>query len=196
MPSCGGPAPPGAPGSGPSGLGQPGLWSSAGGRSDAEAVDGWLYYVLRLPHGRNPLTDQYREAVRLRRALEGWLLAHHVGRPLLDRGGRPLSELVSVVFRQDQAERVLAFRMFCNSLGVAEAMDHFRVVPTRCRRTTPPAPPTDALPPLFRPPPFQPPSYRSSPQRSPQIRPPQVGSLQIGPGTGRAVPGGDRGGEG
>ncbi len=113
--------------------------------------EGWLYYFLRLPPGRNPLTGQYREAVRLRRALEGWLAEHHVPRPLLDRGGRPLGELVSVVFRQDQPDRVLAFRMFCNRLGVAEAMDHFRVVPGRCPRTTPPASPPDAFPPLFRP---------------------------------------------
>lgn len=113
--------------------------------------DGWLYYFLRLPSGRNPLTGQYREAVRLRRALERWLAEHHVPRPLLDRGGRPLGELVSVVFRQDQPDRVLAFRMFCNQLGVAEAMDHFRVVPGRCPRTTPPVSPPDAFPPLFRP---------------------------------------------
>ena len=113
--------------------------------------EGWLYYFLRLPAGRNPLADQYREAVRLRRALEGWLAENHVPRPLLDRSGRPLGELVSVVFRHDQPERVLAFRMFCNQLGLAEAMDHFRVVPGRCPRTTPPASPPDAFPPLFRP---------------------------------------------
>lgn len=148
MTSCGGgPAPPVPPGFWP--VGAPAEPSASGG---PQAPDGgWLYYFLRLPPGRNPLTPQYREAVRLRRAVEGWLAAHHVPRPLLDRSGRPLGDLVSVVFRHDQPERVLAFRMFCNELGVAEAMDHFRVVPTRCARTVPPTPPPHALPPLFRP---------------------------------------------
>lgn len=157
MPSCGGPSPPGAPGLGPIGLlGHPAAWPALLGEEQAEPGrgggdprGGWLYYVLRLPGGRNPLAEQYREAVRLRRALETWLRENHVPRPLLDRGGQPLSDLISVVFRHDQAERVLAFRMFCNGLGVSEAMDHFRVVPTRCRRTTPPSPPAHALPPLF-----------------------------------------------
>lgn len=160
MTSCGGgPPPPLPPGYWP-----PGFWPGgpAGGgaaagegpaRNAARAAqeEGWLYYFLRLPPGRNPLTPEYREAVRLRRALEGWLAAHHVPRPLLDRSGRPISDLVSVVFRHDQPDLVLAFRMFCNELGVAEAMDHFRVVPTRCARTTPPAAPPHGLPPLFRP---------------------------------------------
>jgi hypothetical protein len=102
------------------------------------ADDGWLLVTVGLPPagpdgGRN---DQVRGL--LLQVLQEWLAARHRVPALLPGArGRRNSDAITVGFRFDEAETALAFRGFCQGLGVIPSLAQSRVRPNRCPRTTP-----------------------------------------------------------
>jgi hypothetical protein len=103
------------------------------------AADDWLHYFVRVPLGPDASSDAYRVGVLVLRQLEGWLADHHRPHQLFDRHGRPKTTLVSVFFSENERQTALAYRIFCNELGLSHGLQQSRVRHNRCPRTTPAA---------------------------------------------------------
>ncbi len=98
----------------------------------------WRHYYVRVALAPDRHTQEYRAAVEKLRRLEAWLAAHHRPIALFDAHGLPKGEAVSVFFDLGEAAKALAYRSFCNELGLAETLLSGRVVHIPCARTTPP----------------------------------------------------------
>lgn len=103
-----------------------------------DALAEWRHFYVRVGLALDHATPGYRRAIEKLRQLEAWLAANHRPVALFDAHGRPKSEAVSVFFERGEAEKALAYRAFCNELGLAETLLSGRVVHRRCPRTTPP----------------------------------------------------------
>lgn len=99
----------------------------------------WRHYYVRVALAPDLEASDYRRGLDKLRRLEAWLAAHHRPIALFDARGRPKSEAVSVFFERDDAAKALAYRSFCNELGLADTLLSGIVVHRRCPRTTPPA---------------------------------------------------------
>ncbi|MEQ9643411.1 MAG: hypothetical protein RIM84_25550 [Alphaproteobacteria bacterium] len=100
--------------------------------------DGWLLITVALPPADNHGGFSDRKRGLLLHVLEAWLADHHRVPALLPgTRGRRNSDAVTVGFRQDEAETALAFRNFCNEIGVGPGLSQSRVFPNHCARTTP-----------------------------------------------------------
>ena len=97
----------------------------------------WLLYCVQVPLGPDATSDAYRLGVAVLRRLEAWLADHHRPRQLFDRHGRPKSPLVSVFFSEAELQTAMAYRIFCNELGLSQALQQSRIRHNRCPRTTP-----------------------------------------------------------
>lgn len=97
----------------------------------------WLQCLLQVRLGHETQSDQYRLGILVLRQIEAWLRDHHTPRPLFDRHGRPKSQTVSVSFAEDEREKAMAYRVFCNELGLGPALQHSRISHNGCPRTTP-----------------------------------------------------------
>lgn len=98
----------------------------------------WLQYLLWVPLGAESSCDEYRIGVLVLRQIEAWLRDHHAPRALFDAQGRPKGQLVSVSFDQSELEKALAYRMFCNELGLSHSLRQTRIVHNFCSRTRAP----------------------------------------------------------
>lgn len=100
--------------------------------------DGWLLITVALPPAdhRGGREDGKREL--LLHVLQEWLAAYHRVPALLPgTRDRRNADAVTVGFRRDEAETALAFRNFCNGLGIGQSLSQSRVFPNHCTRTTP-----------------------------------------------------------
>jgi hypothetical protein len=95
----------------------------------------WLQYLLWVPLGAEASSDEYRVGVLALRRIENWLRDHHAPRALFDLYGRPKGQLVSVSFDQTELEKALAYRVFCNGLGLSHSLRQSRIVHNACART-------------------------------------------------------------
>ena len=95
----------------------------------------WLQYLLWVPLGAETASDEYRIGVMVLRQIETWLRDHHAPRALFDAHGRPKGQLVSVSFDQSELEKALAYRIFCNELGLSHSLRQTRIVHNYCPRT-------------------------------------------------------------
>ena len=108
-----------------------------GARRDMAAA--WRHYYVRVTLAADREAPDYRRALDTLRRIEVWLAANHRPIALFDAHGRPKSEAVSVFFDRADAVKALAYRAFCNELGLADTLLSGLVVHVRCQRTTPPA---------------------------------------------------------
>ncbi len=97
----------------------------------------WLQYFVRIELGQEISSEQYQLGLMLLRQLEAWLKDHHRPRQLFDRYGRPKSQMVSVFFSEGELQTALAYRIFCNELGLSHALQQSRIRHNHCPRTTP-----------------------------------------------------------
>jgi hypothetical protein len=97
----------------------------------------WLQYLVRIPLGAETLSEEYRIGIVALRQIETWLRDHHAPRALFDSQGRPKAPLVSVSFDETEREKALAYRIFCNELGLSHSLRQSRIVHNACARTTP-----------------------------------------------------------
>lgn len=103
-----------------------------------DALTEWRHFYVRVGLALDRAAPDYRRGVDKLKRLEAWLAAHHHPVALFDAHGRPKSEAVSVFFDRGDAEKALAYRAFCNELGLAETLLTGLIVHRRCPRTTPP----------------------------------------------------------
>ena len=108
----------------------------SGARRDMAAA--WRHYYVRVTLAPDPEAPDYRHGLDTLRRLEAWLAENHRPIALFDARGRPKSEAVSVFFDRADAAKALAYRAFCNELGLAETLLSNLVIHVRCPRTTPP----------------------------------------------------------
>ena len=100
--------------------------------------DSWLLITVALPSADNHGGFDDRKRGLLLHVLEAWLTDNHRVPALLPgTRNRRNSDAVTVGFRQDEAEIALAFRKFCNGLGIGNSLSQSRVFPNHCARTTP-----------------------------------------------------------
>jgi hypothetical protein len=97
----------------------------------------WLHYFVHIQLGQDVSSEAYRVGVLVMRQLEAWLSDHHRPRQLFDRHGRPKSPMVSVFFSESELQTALAYRIFCNELGLSHTLRQSRIRHNRCPRTTP-----------------------------------------------------------
>ncbi len=114
-----------------------GTMIGTGVRRDRAAA--WRPYSVRAPLAPDREAPAYRRGLDTLRRIEAWLAANHRPIALFDAHGRPKSEAVSVFFDRAEATKALAYRAFCNELGLADALLSGLVVHVHCQRTTPPA---------------------------------------------------------
>lgn len=104
-----------------------------------DMIAAWRHYYVRVALAPDREAPDYRHGLDTLRRLEAWLATHHRPIALFDAQGRPKSEAVSVFFDRAEAAKALAYRAFCNELGLADTLLSGLVVHVRCPRTTPPA---------------------------------------------------------
>lgn len=97
----------------------------------------WLQCFLTIRLGNDADSDEYRTGILVLRQIEAWLKDNHQPRSLFDRRGQPKSDFVSVAFAQDELDKAMAYRVFCNELGLGSALRHSRIFHNNCPRTTP-----------------------------------------------------------
>jgi hypothetical protein len=95
----------------------------------------WLQFLVRIPLGPETLCEEHRIGVLALRQIEGWLRENHRPRSLFDPHGRPKAELVSVSFDESQLEQAMAYRVFCNELGLSHSLRQSRIVHRNGART-------------------------------------------------------------
>jgi hypothetical protein len=95
----------------------------------------WLQYLLWVPLGAETSSDEYRIGILVLHRIENWLRDHHAPRALFDSYGKPKGQLVSVSFDQTELEKALAYRFFCNELGLSHSLRQTRIVHNACSRT-------------------------------------------------------------
>jgi hypothetical protein len=95
----------------------------------------WLQYLVWIPLGTERESDEYRIGILTLRQIETWLRDHHAPRALFDASGRPKGQLVSVSFDRSELGKALAYRIFCNELGLSHTLRQCRIVQNLCQRT-------------------------------------------------------------
>lgn len=95
----------------------------------------WLNYVVRVALGPRVQSEEFRRGVTKLKRIETWLQKNHLPMTLTDEFGQPRSETVTVFFDAAESAKALAFRGFCNELGLASTMISQRVYLNRDRRT-------------------------------------------------------------
>lgn len=98
----------------------------------------WRHYYVRVRLAPDRGAREYQTALMTLRRLENWLARHHRPIALFGADGQPKSEAVSVFFDRTEAEKALAYRAFCNELGLADTLLSGVVVQDRDPRTMPP----------------------------------------------------------
>jgi hypothetical protein len=101
----------------------------------------WIQTIVRVSFGRYAFSAEYLEGVRTLKKIETWLAENHLERPMFDAYGFPRfpSGNISVTFGAAEAEKTMAYRVFCNTLGLGPSLSQYRIVLLADSRTTPPA---------------------------------------------------------
>ncbi len=101
----------------------------------------WIQTVVRISFGRYAFSAEYLEGVRTLKQIELWLQENQLHRPMFDAYGFPRfpSGNITVTFRAAEAEKTMAYRVFCNTLGLGRSLSQYRIVQRADSRTTPPA---------------------------------------------------------
>jgi len=94
---------------------------------------GWQVLVVRVP-----LDPDYEAGVRKLQALQEWLAQNHKPVTLFRANGTPRSEVVCLAVPVEAADKALAWRAFCNELGLAAGMVQWRTAPYRPIALEPP----------------------------------------------------------
>jgi len=100
----------------------------------------WLQFIVHISFGPHPWSREYDEGVALLRKIEDWLRENHIGYAMFDAWGYPKFPAghVPVTFRSDDAEKAMAYRVFCNEIGLGHTMMMIRIVNMPEPRLTPP----------------------------------------------------------
>ncbi len=101
----------------------------------------WVQTIVRISFGRYAFSREYFEGVRLLRKIERWLHANHLQRSMFDAYGFPKfpSGNITVTFRANEPEKTMAYRVFCNEIGIGATLDQYRIALSRDPRTIHPA---------------------------------------------------------
>ncbi len=101
----------------------------------------WVQTIVRISFGRYAFSREYFEGVKLLRKIERWLHANHLQRSMFDEYGFPKfpSGNVTVTFKANEPEKTMAYRVFCNEIGIGETLDQYRIALSRDPRTIHPA---------------------------------------------------------
>lgn len=101
----------------------------------------WVQTIVRISFGRHVFSREYTEGVRILRKIERWLHANHLPRAMFDAHGFPKfpGGNVTVTFRANEPEKALAYRVFCNEIGIGGTLDQYRLTYSRDPRTILPA---------------------------------------------------------
>jgi hypothetical protein len=94
---------------------------------------GWQVLVVRVP-----LDEDYERGVRNLQALQAWLADNHRPVTLFRADGKPRSEAVCFAVPAGMSDKALAWRTFCNGLGLTAGMAQWRVAPYRPAAHEPP----------------------------------------------------------
>jgi hypothetical protein len=100
----------------------------------------WVQTVVRVEFGPYAYSEQYVDGVKTLRKLENWFRENQYHRSMFDAWGYPKypSGIITVTFPVSQAEKALAFRVFCNTLGLGRTLSQYRIEQRLNSRTTPP----------------------------------------------------------
>lgn len=90
----------------------------------------WLQCIVNISFGSHPFSREYREGVDLLREIEKWLRINHFSYAMFDAWGFPKfpGGNVPVTFASDEAEKAMAYRVFCNELGLGAKLHMTRIV--------------------------------------------------------------------
>jgi hypothetical protein len=101
----------------------------------------WIQTVVRISFGKYAFSAEYIEGVRTLKKIEAWLYENQLPRPMFDAYGFPRfpSGNITVTFGAAEAEKTMAYRVFCNTLGLGRTLSQYRIVQLADTRTTPPA---------------------------------------------------------
>jgi hypothetical protein len=100
----------------------------------------WLQFIVHISFGRHPWSREFHEGTALLRKIEEWLRDHHIAYAMFDAWGFPKFPAghVPVTFRSTEAEKAMAYRVFCNQIGLGNTMMMMRIVNMPEPRLTPP----------------------------------------------------------
>ncbi len=101
----------------------------------------WVQTIVRISFGRHAFSREYFEGIKILRKIERWLHENHLQRAMFDEYGFPKFPAgnVTVTFNADEPEKAMAYRVFCNEIGVGHTLDQYRIVRSPDPRTTHPA---------------------------------------------------------
>jgi len=100
----------------------------------------WLQFIVRISFGPHPWSREFHDGVELLRKIEGWLRENHVPYAMFDEWGFPKFPAghVPVTFKSNEAEKAMAYRVFCNEIGLGHTLMMTRIVNMPEPRITPP----------------------------------------------------------
>lgn len=100
----------------------------------------WVQTVVRVSFGHYAFSKEYREGVKTLKKIEVWLRENQFYRTMFDEWGFPKypSGNITVTFPVSQSHKALAFRVFCNEIGLGRTLMQYRIVQPPDSRTTPP----------------------------------------------------------
>ncbi len=101
----------------------------------------WVQTIVRISFGKYAFSGEYFEGVILLRKIERWLHANHLQRSMFYAYGFPKFPIgnITVTFKASEPEKTMAYRVFCNELGIGDTLDQFRIAFSRDPRTVHPA---------------------------------------------------------
>lgn len=90
----------------------------------------WLQCIVNISFGSHPFSREYQEGVELLKKIEEWLRSNHFAYSMFDAWGFPKfpGGNVPVTFSADDAEKAMAYRVFCNELGLGSNLHMTRIV--------------------------------------------------------------------
>ena len=100
----------------------------------------WLQFIVHISFGPHPWSNEFHDGVAQLRKIESWLRDHHIGYAMFDAWGFPKfpGGYVPVTFLSTDAEKAMAYRVFCNEIGLGQSMMMMRIVNMPEPRLTPP----------------------------------------------------------
>ena len=100
----------------------------------------WLQLVVHIPFGRYVFSKEYVAGVRTLKKIEIWLEDNYFPRSMFNEYGFPRfpSGNITVTFGRGEAEKAMAYRVFCNEIGLGRTLFQVRIVQGPDPRTTPP----------------------------------------------------------
>lgn len=100
----------------------------------------WLQFIVHISFGPHPWSNEFYDGVTLLRKIESWLRENHIAYAMFDAWGYPKfpGGYVPVTFLSTEPEKAMAYRVFCNEIGLGHTMMMMRIVNLPEPRLTPP----------------------------------------------------------